>query len=87
MFSSNVFFVWEMLRPILQGITMTIVPDHTIYDPVLLCQFLRKYKVTRMLFTPSLLETVLDTQDDDTLHESFKYFRYAYLNASRIPTV
>uniref|UniRef100_A0A915CXH4 Fatty acid synthase n=1 Tax=Ditylenchus dipsaci TaxID=166011 RepID=A0A915CXH4_9BILA len=75
----NVFFVWELFRPILQGIKMVIVPDDVIYDPKLLCQFLSVNKVTRMLFTPSLLETVLDTQTEQVLKESFKYFRVVHL--------
>jgi amino acid adenylation domain-containing protein/thioester reductase-like protein len=75
----NVFFVWELLRPILQGIKMTIIPDDIIYDPLALCQFLKKYNVTRMLFTPSLLETVLDTQSDEIIQKSFKKFRVIWL--------
>lgn len=75
----NVFFVWELLRPILQGVKMTIIPDDVIYDPLPLCQFLEKHNVTRMLFTPSLLETVLDTQSDETLQRSFKKFRVIWL--------
>jgi len=39
---------------------MYIIPDDTIYDPPRLLEFLRKNKITRMLFTPSLLQAVLD---------------------------
>lgn len=46
-----------------------------IYDTDQLCQFLKKYEVTRMLFTPSLLETILDTQTDELLDQAFKKFR------------
>ncbi|XP_064637306.1 uncharacterized protein LOC135493708 isoform X2 [Lineus longissimus] len=56
----NVFYTWEMLRPILKGVPMYIIPDNVIYDPVLLCDFLKSNKITRMLFTPSLLEAVID---------------------------
>uniref|UniRef100_A0A914XZY2 Uncharacterized protein n=1 Tax=Panagrolaimus superbus TaxID=310955 RepID=A0A914XZY2_9BILA len=82
----NVFFVWELLRPILQGIKMTIIPDDIIYDPLALCQFLEKYNVTRMLFTPSLLETVLDTQNDEILQKSFKKFRVIWLCGEVVTT-
>ena len=58
----NVFFVWEMLRPLLQGQVLTIIPDDTIYDPPALVSFLQEFNVTRMLFTPSLLEAVLDSK-------------------------
>ncbi|VDH98139.1 Hypothetical predicted protein [Mytilus galloprovincialis] len=59
----NIFFSWEMLRPLLKGITMNIIPSTTIYDPYLLCKFINKNKITRMLFTPSLLETVINTPE------------------------
>ena len=29
----NVFFVWEILRPLLRGATVVTVPDETSYDP------------------------------------------------------
>lgn len=54
---------------------MVVISDDIIYDPVKLCQFLLDNKITRMLFTPSLLETVLDTQKNETLQKSFNYFR------------
>lgn len=46
----------------LAGATMYIIPDSVIYDPVLLCQFLETHAISRMLFTPSLLEAVLDVE-------------------------
>ncbi|CAK5054419.1 unnamed protein product [Meloidogyne enterolobii] len=75
----NVFFVWEMFRPILQGITLVIIPDSVIYDPHSLCNFLAKNQITRMLFTPSLLEMVLDTQDEETLTRAFQCIRIVIL--------
>ncbi|KAL4230934.1 hypothetical protein ACF0H5_011308 [Mactra antiquata] len=59
----NVFFVWELLRPLIKGIPLYIIPSTVIYDPPLLCRFLYDNKITRMLFTPSLLEAVLNTPD------------------------
>ncbi|KAH8065796.1 L-cystine transmembrane transporter [Aureococcus anophagefferens] len=58
----NVFFVWEMLRPLLRGATLVIIPDTVIYDPKQLADLLEKEKVTRMLFTPSLLEAVVTAE-------------------------
>ncbi|ELT91031.1 hypothetical protein CAPTEDRAFT_168750 [Capitella teleta] len=66
--ASNIFFTWEMLRPLLKGATMFIVPDTVIYDPVLLCQFLEEHRISRILFTPSLLEAVLDADGVDVAH-------------------
>ncbi|CAD5209355.1 unnamed protein product [Bursaphelenchus xylophilus] len=84
--ASNVFFVWELLRPILQGIKLVVIPDDIIYDPAPLCRFLKKHNVTRMLFTPSLLETVLDTQKSDFLRDCFKKFRVIHLCGEVVTT-
>jgi len=54
----NVFFVWELLRPLLKGIPLYVIPDTIIYDPLLLLKFLKKHGITRVLFTPSLLGIV-----------------------------
>ena len=51
----NVFFTWEMMRPLLKGATLYVIPDSVIYDPNLLLKFLKENKITRVLFTPSLL--------------------------------
>lgn len=57
------------------GYPMYVIPDDVIYDPPLLCQFIQKHQITRMLFTPSLLEAVIDTQKDSYLQESLKSLR------------
>lgn len=61
----NIFFVWEMLRPLLRGVPMYPIPNSVIYDPPLLCQHVQTNAITRMLFTPSLLETLLNSRDLD----------------------
>jgi len=61
----NVFFVWELLRPLTQGVTLYVIPDSVIYDPQLLCSFLEEHAITRVLFTPSLLEAVLNAEHLD----------------------
>ncbi|KAI1446653.1 putative NRPS-like enzyme [Annulohypoxylon stygium] len=55
----NVFFVWEILRPLLRGATVVTVPDETSYDPVALVELLRSKNITETLMTPTLLATVL----------------------------
>src|SRR5215217_7357767 len=57
----NVFFIWEMLRPLLRGATTVVIPDDVIYDPGALIRFLEEYEVTETLVTPSLLEAVLNS--------------------------
>lgn len=63
----NVFFVWELLRPLLKGIPLYIIPDSVIYDPYLLLKFLKKNGITRVLFTPSLLGKWFHQSPDDKL--------------------
>ncbi|KAJ7376866.1 hypothetical protein OS493_032015 [Desmophyllum pertusum] len=55
----------ELLRPLLKGIPLYVIPDSVIYDPSLLLKFLKKHGITRVLFTPSLLETLLTCEDSD----------------------
>ncbi|MBA2535358.1 MAG: thioester reductase domain-containing protein [Rubrobacter sp.] len=57
----NVFFIWEMMRPLLRGATTVVIPDDVIYDPNALIRFLEEYEVTETLITPSLLEAVLNS--------------------------
>ncbi len=77
----NVFFVWEMLRPLLEGATLVVVPDDVIYDPVALITLIRQQNVTRMLFTPSLIEAVLTSPalSVDTIRSSLQRFRVMIL--------
>ena len=56
----NVFFIWEMWRPLLRGATTCVIPDDVIYDPTALISFLEKTRITETLMTPSLLEAVLN---------------------------
>jgi len=55
----NVFFVWEILRPLLRGATVICVSDEASYDPVALVDFLSSRHVTETLMTPTLLATIL----------------------------
>ncbi|ELT87526.1 hypothetical protein CAPTEDRAFT_186995 [Capitella teleta] len=56
------------------GATLVIVPDTVIYDPFLLCQFLKEHRISRMMFTPSLLEAVLDADRID-FRRAFHFMR------------
>ncbi len=56
----NVFFVWEVLRPLLMGRAAYVIPDDVIFDPRRLVSFLETHAITRVLFTPSLFEQVLN---------------------------
>jgi amino acid adenylation domain-containing protein/thioester reductase-like protein len=61
----NVFFIWEMMRPLLRGATTVVIPDDVIYDPKALIRFLEEYGITETLVTPSLLEAVLNSSGPD----------------------
>ncbi|TKY88467.1 hypothetical protein EX895_002455 [Sporisorium graminicola] len=55
----NVYFIWEMLRPLLRGATTYAIPDQSSYDPVKLVELLATEKITETLMTPTLLAAVL----------------------------
>ncbi len=75
----NVFFIWEMLRPLLRGGAICPIPDDVIYDPAALVGYLEKHGVTEVLFTPSLLEAVLDGGGED-LAQKLSALRTLWLN-------
>lgn len=60
----NVFFIWEILRPLLRGATVVAVPDEASYDPVALVDLLSSKRITDTLMTPTLLATVLARHSD-----------------------
>ncbi|KAJ1471611.1 hypothetical protein T484DRAFT_1843426 [Baffinella frigidus] len=69
----NVFFVWEMLRPLLNGQECWVIPDTVIFDVMKLPLFISEHKITRMLFTPSLLEAMLGEPGmDSSLYNSLR---------------
>jgi non-ribosomal peptide synthetase component F len=67
------------MRPLLQGLPSYIIPDAVIYDPPRLVEFLSRHRITRVLFTPSLLEQILNTPDLD-ISGKLRHLRLVYLN-------
>ena len=55
----NVFFIWEMIRPLLRGATVVAVPDEVSYDPTALVDLLASKRINETLMTPTLLTSVL----------------------------
>ncbi|UNI13913.1 putative NRPS-like protein biosynthetic cluster [Purpureocillium takamizusanense] len=80
----NVFFVWEMLRPLLRGATTVAVPDHASYDPVGLVDFLSSRNITDTLMTPTLLATVLSRHSN--LGEKLPHLKSLWLNGEVVTT-
>ncbi|UKZ51253.1 putative NRPS-like protein biosynthetic cluster [Trichoderma virens] len=80
----NVFFVWEMLRPLIRGATTVAVPDSASYDPIGLVEFLSARHITDTLMTPTLLTTVLSRHPN--LGEKLPELRSLWLNGEVVTT-
>lgn len=76
----NIFFCWEFFRPLARGATVYVIPDQVIYDPRPLVAFLEEHRITEVLFTPSLLETVFQTVPEERLREALESLEVVYLN-------
>ena len=53
--------VWEVFGPLLQGVSLVLIPDDVLRDPQGLIGCLRDHHITRIGLVPSLLKTLLDT--------------------------
>jgi non-ribosomal peptide synthetase component F len=73
----NVFFVWEILRPLIRGATVFAIPDEASYDPVALVELLSSRRITETLMTPTLLATILAR---NTRLDKLKDIRTLWLN-------
>jgi len=82
----NVFFVWEILRPLLRGATCYVIPDDVIYDPLLLTDFIAKHKITEILFTPSLLEAAINSVEPDLIRARLSSLNVIWLNGEVVTT-
>ena len=80
----NVYFIWEMMRPLLRGATVVAVPDSASYDPVALVDFLAKYDITETLMTPTLMATVLARHPH--IAKRLPLFRTMWLNGEVVTT-
>ena len=61
----SVFFVWEVLRPLLRGGASYVIGDDVIYDPPALVRYLEEHRITEIQMTSSLTEAVLDWSGPD----------------------
>eukprot|EP00941_MAST-03F_sp_MAST-3F-sp1_P002007 g2007.t1 len=74
-----VFFVWEFFRPLMRGLPVYIIPDDVIYDAEALSVYLQEHRITRILFTPSLLQLILDTVSPEILAVRMNTLRIVWL--------
>jgi len=79
----NIFFEWEILRPIFRGFPAFIIPDMVVYDPVRLISFLAKNRITRIFITPSLLEQILNEAEPE-LEKKLQYLKIIFLGGELV---
>lgn len=81
--ASNVFFIWEALRPFLAGSTLHIMSETCILDPHTFVDYCLERDITRMLLTPSMGETLVDAIQEESFpvakREAFKKCRWKLL--------
>lgn len=76
----NVFFVWELLRPLLRGGTVYPIPDDVIYDPVRLLGFVESNRITEILFTPSLFDATMSAVPKEEFQARMESVDTVWLN-------
>ena len=81
----NIFFTWEFLRPLLKGGTVYVVPDDIVFLPRSLTAFISERRISEMLFTPSLLQGVLNSAELDILRAQLSSLRVVWLNGEVVP--
>ena len=82
----NIFFPWEFLRPLLKGGTVYVIPDDIILLPRALTQFIAEHQISEILFTPSLLQGVLNSAAPALLRDRLSSLRVVWLNGEVVPT-
>ena len=82
----NIFFPWEFLRPLLKGGTVYVIPDDVVFAPRAVTKFIAEHRITDILFTPSLLQGVLNSADPKQLRSALSSLRVVWLNGEVVPT-
>ena len=76
----NIFFAWEFLRPLLKGGTVYVIPDDIVHLPRSLIRYISENRITEILFTPSLLQGVLNSAEAEVLRAEVESLRVVWLN-------
>ena len=82
----NIFFPWEFLRPLLKGGTVHVIPDDVVFAPRALTNFIEEHRITEILFTPSLLQGVLNSTDREQLRSALSSLRVVWLKGEVAPS-
>ena len=81
----NIFFPWEFLRSLLKGGTVYVIPDEVIFVPRALAKYISEHQLSEILFTPSLLQSVLNSADREQLRQQMSSLRVVWLNGEVVP--
>ena len=81
----NIFFPWEFLRPLLKGGTVYVVPDEIVFVPRALVKFVSENRISEILFTPSLLQGILNSANRELLRDQLSSLRVVWLNGEVVP--
>lgn len=82
----NIFFMWEILRPLMVGETTIVIPDTLIAVPKKLARYLKAHEVTEVLFTPSAFQRLIRSLSVDELYEQLGGLRTIWLNGEVVTT-
>ena len=55
----NIYYLWEVFRPLIRGGTVHIINDDILHNFTLLAETIEDHNINEFLFTPSYLETLL----------------------------
>ena len=75
--------IWEIFGPLLQGVTLVIIPDDVVKDPPRFLDALSTNKVTRLVLVPSLLRVMLETGPE--LTRMLGNLRYCVCSGETLP--
>jgi amino acid adenylation domain-containing protein/thioester reductase-like protein len=82
----NVFFIWEILRPLLRGAAVYAISDEISYDPSALVDQLAAKRITETLMTPTLLASCLSNHTTIPLGKRLPELRTLWLNGEVVTT-
>jgi thioester reductase-like protein len=68
-----------MLRSLCFGATLVVIPDQVLFDPPSVTRYIQENRITRILFTPSLLQLILDTLTPQQVKERLSQLRLLWL--------
>jgi len=75
--------IWEIFGPLLNGVTLVIIPDEVVKDPKAFVQSLADNKITRLVLVPSLLRVMLE--DRELLAQRLASLRYCVCSGETLP--